>query len=131
LRSRASVVGGSPQTWEVFGKLQDLMLLLGGDDTQLLALEVGELSLKLENTLCRVIPALLERTGDQSIVGIFGDNAIGNGVVEQPEGQVHARMWRQRFSALPGALIHGIDAAIAGIAHTEPASTFGAQQQTL
>ena len=59
-----------------------------------------------------------------------GDNAIGNGVVEQPEGQVHARMWRQRFSALPGAGYMG-DAAIAGIAHTEPASTFGAQQQTL
>src|SRR5215472_13234143 len=50
---------GCPQTWEVFGKLQDLTL------------EVGELGLKLENTLCRVIPALLERTGDQSIVGIY------------------------------------------------------------
>src|SRR5262249_38062785 len=168
-----------PQTWEVSGQLQDLTLLLGGDDAQLLALEAGELRLKLENTLCRVIPALLESAGDQPVmrvdrlvsafcqiriiasaldtppplcsngmIALFevaervkseldcqrrdgGENAIGNGVVEQPEGQVHARMGSQRFSTLPGALIHRVDAAIAGIAHTEPASAFGAQQQTL
>src|SRR6516165_3869231 len=41
----------SPQSWEVSGQLQYLTLLLGGDDAQLLALEIGELRLKLENTL--------------------------------------------------------------------------------
>src|SRR5215470_19894074 len=58
-----------PQSWEVADQLQDLLLLFTRDGAQRLPLEVGELRLELKHALRRVIPALLEGTGDQSIVG--------------------------------------------------------------
>jgi hypothetical protein len=70
LRSRFSAWCG-PQSRKVALQLQDLPLLFGGDGTQRLTLKISKLRLKFEYALCRVIPALLERAGDQTMLGIY------------------------------------------------------------
>ena len=45
--------------------------MFGGDRAQRLTLEVGELRLEFEHALRRIIPALLEGTGNQPIVRVY------------------------------------------------------------
>ena len=59
-----------PQPREVARQLQDMVFLVGRYGAQRLTLEAGELGFQLRQPLHRVVPALLERGGDQPVGGI-------------------------------------------------------------
>ena len=70
MRSRASRGGRCPQLGEVAGELEDLSLLLGRDGAHGLSLEGCQLGFEFLQALHGIVPALLERGGDEAIGGI-------------------------------------------------------------
>src|SRR5258708_31734547 len=61
-----------PEAREVCRELQDLLFLVSRDGTQCLPLEIGQFGLQLKQALHRVVPALLERGGDQAVAREIG-----------------------------------------------------------
>jgi hypothetical protein len=68
LRSQDVVVEAQPR--KVFAKAQYMLLLFSCDAAHYLTLEADELRLQVEQPLHHIVPALLERAGNQAIAAI-------------------------------------------------------------